>query len=363
MRRGHVISVAAVVATLASIGTAAPAMADTIVVNPGESIQAALDAAPPGSTIVVRAGTYAENIEIVKDGVTLRGAGVRRTILVPPAAPLQRFCTPDPNDPFVVGICATGEVNFETGGVVKLLNGTRITGFSVRGFPADGILLVAVADGVVEANEASGNSRGIDAFNSTRSLIRGNLVKGNTRSGIRVEKFALDNPELLPPADATVTGNVTTGNTGPGIVVFDADKGQIRANSSVGNCGGILFVTLFGDTRDWNVEFNVVAKNNLVCPPAAGPPLAGLGIGVLGAAEIRISHNVITGNVVGGPTVLGGGVAVSTEPFNSSAPSEIEVSANVVQNNQPTDLSWDGTGTGIGFTNNVCGSSAPPGLC
>jgi pectin methylesterase-like acyl-CoA thioesterase len=65
------------------------AAAGTVVVHPSQSIQAAIDAAVPGTTILVRAGTYRENLEIVTDGLTLRGAGAGRTILVMPATPLE----------------------------------------------------------------------------------------------------------------------------------------------------------------------------------------------------------------------------------------------------------------------------------
>ena len=56
-------------------------------VQPGQSIQAAIDAAPPGATIEVAPGTYQENLLIAKDGITLRGSGPGRTVLVPPAQP------------------------------------------------------------------------------------------------------------------------------------------------------------------------------------------------------------------------------------------------------------------------------------
>ncbi|MBL9129784.1 MAG: right-handed parallel beta-helix repeat-containing protein [Verrucomicrobiaceae bacterium] len=56
--------------------------AEVIQVKPGESIQAALDAAPEGAVIKIAAGVYAERITITKP-VTLEGAGDGKTILRP----------------------------------------------------------------------------------------------------------------------------------------------------------------------------------------------------------------------------------------------------------------------------------------
>src|SRR5262245_57389078 len=53
-----------------------PAAAATVVVRPGESIQAAVDGAAPGSTVVVLPGTYHEPgsphaVAVTKDGIRL----------------------------------------------------------------------------------------------------------------------------------------------------------------------------------------------------------------------------------------------------------------------------------------------------
>jgi pectin methylesterase-like acyl-CoA thioesterase len=100
-------------AALALLATAGPASAhaSTVVVGPGDSIQAAVDAAVPGQTIVVLRGTYRENVVISKDGITLRGHGAR---LEPPAAPAPNACA-DPGQPATIGICVVGEVNPQTG--------------------------------------------------------------------------------------------------------------------------------------------------------------------------------------------------------------------------------------------------------
>src|SRR4029077_9312399 len=51
------------------------AIANTHHVHPGDSIQAAVDAASPGDTIMVRAGTYRESVKIQTDELTLRAKG------------------------------------------------------------------------------------------------------------------------------------------------------------------------------------------------------------------------------------------------------------------------------------------------
>ena len=55
-------------------GAAIAAGSDNIVVEDGESIQAAIDAAEPGTTITVR-GDHVENIWINKDDISLVGRG------------------------------------------------------------------------------------------------------------------------------------------------------------------------------------------------------------------------------------------------------------------------------------------------
>jgi DNA-binding NarL/FixJ family response regulator len=74
----------AIILTLSLIFTTAPfkpAKAETtLTVNPGESIQAAVDSAPSGATIVVMPGTYSEFVTISKT-VAIEGYDKATTIL------------------------------------------------------------------------------------------------------------------------------------------------------------------------------------------------------------------------------------------------------------------------------------------
>ena len=73
-QRGAAASAAmATLAALVAVGLPATAAADDVVqVREGESIQAAIDAAAPGTTIKVR-GDHAEQVWIDKDGIELIG--------------------------------------------------------------------------------------------------------------------------------------------------------------------------------------------------------------------------------------------------------------------------------------------------
>lgn len=117
-------------AALVALGTAGTALGATHVVLPGQSIQAAVDAAAPGDTVVVEAGVYREEVVVRTDGLTLVG---RSATLEPPTT-ASGVCA-DPELPgSTVGICLLGEIDFETFEVLDYVEDVTVTGFTVRGF-------------------------------------------------------------------------------------------------------------------------------------------------------------------------------------------------------------------------------------
>ena len=73
VQRTRTITVGLIAATLVAVPSSSQAAGDTIVVT--TTIQAAVDQADPGDTVLVPAGTYAETVAVTEPGITIRGPG------------------------------------------------------------------------------------------------------------------------------------------------------------------------------------------------------------------------------------------------------------------------------------------------
>jgi nitrous oxidase accessory protein NosD len=343
-------------AALALAATAAPASAhrSKVVVRPGESIQVAVDAADPGATITVLAGTYRENVTVTTDGITLRGRGAR---LVPPAEPAPNICS-EPGQPATIGICVLGQVNFETGEVLRPVEDVTISGFRLRDFPDSGILALGAKDATFAHNVAlNDHEYGITAFVSSGTRMLFNRASGAEEAGFYIGDS--------PHADATLVGNVAT-DSRFGILWRNAESGTAVHNLVHGNCVGVMVLSgipgLPGLAGGLRMHANVIRANSRPCEASEeGPALSGVGVAIVGAHDNRVIGNRITGNVPSGETEFSGGVAVVTD-FLGTAPQNNLVRGNVVLGNDP-DLFWDGSGSGNRFRHNRCQTSDPAGLC
>jgi hypothetical protein len=128
----------------------------TIRVRAGQSIQAAIDAAIRDSRIVVDPGTYAEQLLIKTDGISLVGSGVT---LTPQEPPIENECTgfaglinpPIDNTTTQAGICVAGSgldlTDFVTEhkrvkAVQTPVKGVTISGFTVSVFSGFNIFVI-----------------------------------------------------------------------------------------------------------------------------------------------------------------------------------------------------------------------------
>ena len=353
-RSARLLIVPLVAFALVAIGWPASAHRSRVVVGPGESIQAAVDAADPGDTIVVRPGTYRQNVVVAKDGIRLVGFGAR---LVSPANPKSNLCA-NPGTPATIGICVAGEFDADTGEVTDPVDDVKVIGFRLRDYPDAGILAFGANDATFSHNTARNDDEyGITAFVSSGTRMLFNRAVNADEAGFYIG----DSPQ----ADARLVGNVAA-DSRFGILFRNAEGGTAVGNVVRGNCAGVMVLSgipgLPGLAGGFTMRGNVVTRNTRACEESEeGPAISGVGIALAGAHDSRVAGNVISNNVPTGPTVFSGGVAVVTD-FLGTAPEDNTVVSNVLHGNDP-DLFWDGTGSGNLFRHNLCATSDPAGLC
>jgi parallel beta-helix repeat protein len=295
-------------------------------------------------------GEHRENVVIQKDGLTLRGADAT---IRPPTTPAANACfDPTVAGETVNGICVSGDVDFDTGEVSRVVSNVTVSGFAVRDFTGAGIGAVAARDTTLKGNIATDNGEGgIAAIVST-----GTRMLFNRASGTDAAAFAV---VLSPTADATLFANEAQ-DSRFGILINDAEHGRIVANSVHDNCVGVLVAAAPGAAGDFRIAANHIRRNTRACPATADfPALSGAGVALFGATDNAIIGNLITGNIPTGETLAAGGVAVIE---GGTPPTGNVVKGNRILRNDP-DLFWDQTGTGNVFRDNLCRTSTPPNLC
>ena len=362
--RGRVILLVALVCGV--LGTAPAASAKVFHVNPGESIQAAIDEAMPGDTIKVARGVFEENLAITKNRITLRGAGSKEhgTVLVPAATPNPSPCTFEEGGVlFVDGICVAGAFDPETFELGDPVVGTKVQGFLVDGFSGFGVIMLNAERSTVAHVQARNNEGyGISGFVLSGVKLLHNWAHDNVEPGFYVGDS--------PNAQAKIIGNRADHNE-IGIFLRDASKGVVRQNKVSDNCAGIVVLeTGAPDPAErWRLTKNRVRHNNEACegdPEEGEPGLSGIGIALAGADKVLVKHNQVLGNTPSGESLISGGIVVfsTADPsIGGDDPNDNRIVRNSAFNNEPFDILWDGTGEGNLFDGNHCGTSDPSWIC
>jgi len=345
-------ALAGVVIAGLTFGSPASARAATHVVHPGESIQAAVDGASPGDTVVVKPGTYRESVTIHTSGLTLNAQG--SVTLEPPQAGSGECYGAGPH----VGICV-----IPASGSYYRVRDVTITGFRIVGFGGSGIFgyrtrNLKVSD-VVAINNAA---YGVASFEGIGTEFTGNSVTGSHDAGIYVG----DSLE----ADAVVSHNRAWGNA-LGILVRHSHNVIVSSNASWDNCIGVFLLAdgQAGGSGQTAVLNNAVSANNRVCPqfsPGFLPILGGGGIVLAGSRHNAVLHNVVTDNR--GDTLFSGGIVLIATPrpnedgtFEASTNNVVVL--NSLRGNQPADIVTDEASSPNIIVGNRCSTSVPGGLC
>ena len=230
------------------------------------TIQAAIDAATSGDTIIVGDGVYTENLRVNKENLTIRSEN---------GAAATTVQTPNPDD-HVFEVTASG---------------VSIVGFTVRnakGSEKAGIYLSGGDNCDIENNICENNSYGIYlGSSSNNNNLTNNTCENNTHHGIY----------LYNSSNGSIENNYIDHN-GHGIRIEDYSSAVIRFNRITNNVVGIHIE--YGDSTLITVNYNNIAGNS----PS--------GVYNGGAGELNAENNW-WGDPSGPSGVgVGGGDAVST---------------------------------------------------
>jgi hypothetical protein len=258
------------------LASAVPSGAADSTVQPGESIQAAIDAADPGDTISLVAGTYVGDVDFAGKAVTVVGLGPETILEGTGTGPV---------------------VTFDDGeGAGSVLDSVVVTGGSA---PRGGGILILDASPVVIrtivfANRAGIRGSGIHVERSS-ALIRNNLVIYNANSGL--------DPHAIEVVDAspTIVNNTVVRNDSNGVILRGDSPAVVlnnllALNGSKGRGRGICDFSVGGVGR---IAYNLFWKNRKSALLTDGTDFR-----KIKRAEARIGPPRLEGNVDGSPRFL-----------------------------------------------------------
>ncbi|WP_114520354.1 parallel beta-helix domain-containing protein [Altererythrobacter sp. ZODW24] len=266
-----------------AIAVATPALAETIEVAAGadaqERLQEALILAEPGDEIVLGAGyfTLTDGLSLDVDSVTLRGAGMDKTVL-----------------DFTKQIGA-GEGLLVTSDFVTLrdfaMENPKGDGIKSKG--ADAIVYYRIRVEWTNGPSSENGAYAIYPVESTGVLVDGVKVSGASDAGIYVGQSK----------DITVRNSIAEANVA-GIEIENSRNAVVEGNIATRNTGGILVFDL--PNLPVMGGGNVVVRNNLVvgndepnfAPPGniVGGVLKGTGVLIMANDGVWIHDNVLTDN-------------------------------------------------------------------
>ncbi|MEU6660198.1 right-handed parallel beta-helix repeat-containing protein [Streptomyces sp. NPDC046821] len=359
MTKQQIVRLACVAAAVASgLGAASPAAAARTVhqVKPGQSIQKAVDSAKPGDVVTIAPGTFHESVDITVSGVTLRGAGTGRTVIVPD--------TETPDSKSIGSACAkAGNGVCVTGTADRSVDRVTVRNLTLRGFAKTG-LWATRTDGLRVENVTSEKNGqwGIGQERSVRGVFRHNTVANNGDAGLFVGNTVDAEEGALDTKQAVISHNRMVGNR-IGLTVRRLRDLTVSHNEATGNCAAMFLVGDENKPRpgELRVVGNYVHSNNKYCAKTARLPyLQGSGIVLTGVEDSHVVGNYVENNV--GKAPMSGGIVLARN-FMNALNERNEIRDNVVVRNGTADLTVQDKGQGNTFRDNMCAVSQPAGMC
>lgn len=270
-------SICRLFAVIATWSIVTPAQADIISVNPGASIQAAINSALDGDVIEVSAGEFNENINFLGKAITVVGVGSTTVLRGTGAGPVVTFASGESDDSILDSVTVTGGQAQRGGGI-----------FISAASPT-------IIRTVITKNRASQQGSGVHIENSSTARLYNNLVIYNFTSGgdphslqiVSASPIVVNNTiargdsngilisgvstPLIMNNIIALNGSTTNGVRGRGICDFSGDRALIAYNDFFNN----RIAALLRGGRDWRlvrklqrVEPDPQVIHNIDGPPA-----------------------------------------------------------------------------------------------
>ncbi len=294
------------------------------------------------------AGTYAEQLTITTDGLTISGIGA---VLVPPPTPAVNLCSGLAGSNTEAGICVAGADVRLADFVVEHrhvehvgtpVDDVSISGFSVRGFSGPNVAFVGARNARLTGNDLVDGARyGALTAGSVGTRITGNTV--HSTGALQFIGICMDD----------VAPVVTAGNTVSGYDVglcIQTQFADVRENNVTNTCIG-AFIDPGIAAR---LRFNRILGTNLACPAQNAYGIDGI---VVAGTGSLVQQNRIEGKDAPGSA----GILVVDYPDSPPARNNLIV-GNVLVGNV-LDIGVQATGGDNVVKRNHCTTSSPVGLC
>ena len=287
----------------------------TIVVKPGELIQAAVAQAKSGDTVQVMPGTYNETVYIDKDNIALVGV-------------IQ-----EGKWPTLDGMSKLNDAVLYSG------NGIRVENFKIVKFKGNAIMGQAGNNFVIRHNWIEDTG----VYGIFPQFGQNGLIQYNVLSGIEDAAIYVGMSDNIQVDHNEVHGNVA------GIEIENSRHAIVEDNMVYDNAGGVLtFVTPWlpiKTTFDVIIRNNFVVNNNHKNFGAVGSIVSGVpsgtGVIVMAAKDVVIENNVIRDNKNAGIIVADhkSFANITVDPESDPYPDRVQVLSNLFSNNgyEPID--------------------------
>jgi len=288
---------------------AGPAPTNVVVVKDGESIQAAVKAAPAKTIIRVMPGTYKETVYVDKDDIRIIGvieAG-RRPVLD-----------------------GEGKLN---DAVLYSGNNFVVENLTIRNYKGNGIMGQAGNNFEIRNNVIDKSG----VYGIFPQLGKNGVVEHNVVSGIADAAIYIGMSDNILVAHNDVYASVA------GIEVENCRHVIVEGNYVHDNAGGLLaFVTPglpIKDTRDVIFRNNFVIGNNHVNFGAPGSTVSGIpsgtGVLIMAADDVVLEDNIIVDNKVAGILITDHGHAanITVDPESEPNSDRVAVLNNLMMKN------------------------------